>query len=536
MKPGLGRVLAQGILMGWLAALVSGCATLRQDLPPPVPSHALAPDPSSPLGRLAAGHLAQGGGPSAFRLLESGQAALLARMALIERSRHSLDLQYYIFRADLSGKLIMEALIRAAERGVRVRLLLDDMYSPENEAVIIGLDAHPRIQVRVFNPFHVRGNAPLGRAAEFLAGDGRVNRRMHNKLFLADNHFGITGGRNIGDEYFQANGQLAFRDLDVMAVGPVVTQLSQAFDQYWNAPQSITVRAIPMGRARSQLRDELRQEVAALRQDLAPEADEFKSLDALGSAPGPGWGPWTGGDAEVLVDHPDKTLPTSSGPSAAVETLPYNQLLRHGLEVRKELLIVSPYFVPGAKGVARLEAIRAQGDVRIRVLTNSLAATDVTVVHAGYARYRKPLLEAGVELFELKPVKESSAWGRRLVQGSSRASLHGKAVVFDRKVAYVGSMNLDPRSVSLNTESGLILHGEALAGQVAAFIEEAMQPSLSYRLALEAGPGTEAADTRLVWYDQKKNHTEVHEVDPRSNPVLRMYIRLLSLLPIEESL
>jgi putative cardiolipin synthase len=517
-----------GPILGML--LLASCATLKQDAPRGTPSHALAPDPTAPLGVLSAQHLQATGSASAFRLIDSGQAALAARMALIEQARHSLDIQYYIFRADTSGKLMMDALIRAAERGVRVRLLLDDMYSPDNEPTLIGLDAQPRIQVRLYNPFNVRGNSPLGRFMEFVSGDGRVNRRMHNKLFLADNHFGITGGRNIGDEYFQADASIAFRDLDVLATGPVVRELSEAFDRYWNADRVVTTRALPdTASPRKQLRDALAQDVAALRESQSDSLNVFRRIDALGPAEGPGWGRWTAGRAEVLIDAPGKT-------DKAVKRadLPINLLLRQGMETHRELLIASPYFVPGEEGVEWLRQIASRPGVSVSVLTNSLATTDVAVVHAGYSGYRRPLLEAGVKLYELKPRKERRAWGPHLLRGSSRASLHGKAVVFDRESAYVGSMNLDPRSVVLNTESGLILYGAAIAGQVADFIEQAMHPERSYRLTLDRA--NEASAPELVWHDQQPGGEVLHHREPRTGAGLRTYIKALSLLPIEADL
>lgn len=511
-----------------LLFLLSGCATLREDVPQGRPSHALAPDPDTPLGRLAARHVGAVAANSAFRLLPAGHAALSARLAMIEQARQSLDLQYYIFRNDTSGKLVMDALIRAAERGVRVRLLLDDLYAAENEPAIIGLDAHPHIQVRLFNPFRIRGNAPLGRLVEYL-GDGHLGRRMHNKLLLADNQFGITGGRNIGDEYFQADDTVAFRDLDVMAAGAIVPELSAAFDRYWNAEQSVTARALPSHASRVSLREALRGEVAALRAGLAEERRGPPDADVLGDAVGAGMGPWTGGEASVLVDDPAKTRD-----AVEPENLPLQDLLRQGMRVERELLVASPYFVPRKRGVRWLAEIRARG-ARVSVLTNSLAATDVAVAHAGYAKYRRSLLEAGVALHELKPLKERSSWGPALTMGSSRASLHGKAVVFDRKAAYVGSMNLDPRSVLLNTEAGLILRGEAIAGQVAAFVEDAMRPERSYALRLDLAD--EQDDTPvLTWIDQRADGVVKHRNDPRTHALLRGYVQILSLLPIEGEL
>jgi len=525
----LGSVLALSLLLG-------ACATLREDLPPPRPSQALAPDPEAPLGMASAERLRGVASGSAFRLLESGQSALAARLALVEQARHSLDLQYYIFRFDVSGRLLVDALIRAAQRGVRVRILLDDLDSHDNEDVIAGLDAHKLIEVRLFNPFKVRGQAPLGRLAEWLAGDGRVNRRMHNKLMVADNHFGITGGRNIGDEYFQADASVAFRDLDVLATGEVVPRLSEAFDRYWNAPQVVSARALPTIESRRQLRAVLDREVADLRVQLARVLDELRAIEPVGGAVAAGCGPWTAGRAEVLIDDPAKTL---DGVESA--DLPVRALLRLGSQVRRELLIASPYFVPGKRGVAWLRERHDGGRVRVRILTNSLAATDVPLVHAGYAPYRRALLEAGIELYELKPLKERTRWGLALTRGSSRASLHGKAVVFDRSAAYVGSMNLDPRSIHLNTESGLILHGSEIAGQVADYVEAAMRPERSYVLGLvpdrrEREDWQAAYPDLLAWTERTAKGDIVHSIEPRASAPMRAYIELLSWLPIEENL
>lgn len=510
----------------WLSLLLllylTGCATLNPDAPKPV-SHVLPADPASPLAaRALAGIAAAGGQGSAFRLLESGGAALAARLALIEGARHSLDVQYYIFRADTSGKLLVDALLRAAGRGVRVRLLLDDMYGGENEAAIIGLDAHENVEIRLFNPFHMRGDVPLGRALEYLA-EGSRGRRMHNKLFLADGHFGITGGRNIGDEYFQLDASLAFQDLDVLAAGPVVAELGAAFDRYWNAGPAYPARGLPKPAPRGQLMREVRAEAEAVRDDAGARLAAVTAADALGPAPGSGWGPWSGAAYELLVDDPDKVTGALEG-----AVLPVDRLMRRGLETQRELLIVSPYFVPGDKGVDYLAELRRRG-VAVRVLTNSLAANDVAVVHAGYARYRRPLLRAGVELYELKPWKTRPLL-KSLRGGASRASLHGKAVVFDRQAVYIGSMNLDPRSVALNTEAGLLLRDTDLARQVARLAEQGMAPEYSYAVSLDT------ASDALTWRETQAGTPVSHASEPRAGLLLRGLIKLLSWLPIEEAL
>lgn len=533
-----GRIGQSACLIVLLLAytLLAGCAT-RAPLPAPPVELARQAQPDSVYApfeaRIAAAH---GADASGFRLLERSDAALRYRLMLIDTARHSLDLQYYVWFGDTVGQLMMSRVIAAADRGVRVRILFDDLNSllhdmasiEIRDAMLSRIDSHPNIEIRLFNSWRER--SLFGRGVEAAADFSRLNRRMHNKQLIADNRTAVIGGRNIGDEYFQADEVVAFRDLDVLATGPVVRELSAAFDRYWNAERVITTRALPdTGSTRKDLRDALAQEVAALRESHTESLSGFQRIDALGPEPGPGWGPWTGGDAEILIDDPGKT---DKGVKRA--DLPIHRLLRHGMEARQELLIASPYFVPGENGVEWLRQVQARPGVSVRILTNSLAATDVAVVHAGYSRYRRPLLAEGIQLYELKPRKERRAWGPHLLRGSSRASLHGKAVVFDRQIAYVGSMNLDPRSVVLNTESGLLLRGAAIAGQVADFIEQAMRPERSYRLALEA-VDDEAAPA-LVWHDQQSSGAQVHRHDPRTGASLRAYVKVLSLLPIEDEL
>lgn len=509
-----------------LVALLPACATLRTDIPR-VASHALPPDPHTSLGQIVA-RVLDPAQPSSFRLLESGRAALAARLALANRANKTLDLQYYLFHADTSGRVLVDALLQAADRGVRVRVLLDDVDTAESEQAIIALDAHKNIQIRLYNPFHVRGNSPLGRAVEFIGDKDRLNRRMHNKLFLADNQFGITGGRNIGDEYFQVENNVAFRDLDVMAVGATVGEMSAAFDQFWNSQHSIPARALPFDGARRKLLAERREALEAHRDQVQSLMAPYLDMDTLGGGPVPGLGPWTPGQAELVLDDPDKTAGTASA-----SDLPITRLLRMGLEAREEVLIASPYFVPGRMGTDFLTQLGKRG-VRVRILTNSLAANDVGVVHAGYARYRLPLLIAGVELNELKPMKEAP--GVRIVttRGSSRASLHSKAMVVDRARAYIGSMNLDPRSVLLNTEAGLLIHGPELAAQVARFIEAGMSREQSYLVKID--PDSDPAERKLIWLERQGGKEFRHADEPRAGLLRRFLIDLMSELPIEEDL
>ncbi len=513
-------VLAIWLGLSCFLTTLAGCTTLRPLAVQEV-STALPADPHTRLGRFAQNLPRIEAGASHFRLLESGRSALLARLALVERAEKSLDLQYYLFHADTSGRLLSEALLRAADRGVRVRVLLDDMDTARHEAAIIGLDAHPNIQIRLFNPFSVRRDNPLGRLAQFL-GDGRLNHRMHNKLFLADSVLAVTGGRNIGDEYFQVDHPVAFRDLDVLAAGPVVADMAAGFDAYWNSAYAISVRAIPEPERRSHLlarvRQALEQHLAELEQDMLFYT---MGLDVLGGDADAEFSPWLPGRAEFITDAPDKL--ENARPAAQ---LPLGHLLGQGHRVQQELLISSPYFVPGPAGVDILVRLREQG-ARVRILTNSIGATDVLVVHAGYAKYRLPLLQAGIELHELKPTRVKSNFFRRLAGGSSRTSLHGKVMVYDRQSVYIGSMNLDPRSIFINTEAGLLIQGPLLAERTARFLEREMTPQASYRLGFvqEAQDGLE----RLVWREGER----VHEQEPRAGFWSRMLIRMLSFPELE---
>ena len=523
--------VAEPLLRLFLALLcayaLAGCATLRQDKPREA-SFAVTADLPGRLAGLAE-DLAKDPTASSFRLLETGRSALTTRLALAERVQHSLDLQYYIYRNDVSGRLLTAALLHAADRGVRVRLLLDDMYVGEDEAAIIGLDAHPNVEVRLFNPFLLRGHNPLGRLLEFIGDKERLNRRMHNKLFIADNQFAITGGRNIGDEYFQVEDELAFRDLDVLATGAMVRDMSAAFDAYWNSANAVPAGALPKPKARGQLLDELRDvlewNLAQIEQDTL---FRFIGLDVLGAGEVAEASPWLTGTAEFLFDPPEK-----AGTEVEMAQLPTTRLFLHGLDARTELLIASPYFVPGQAGVDLLHYLHGRG-AQVRILTNSLAANDVAIVHAGYTKYRMPLIQGGMELYELKRDKVPPGLQLRLGGGASRTSLHSKALVFDRETVYVGSMNLDPRSVLLNTEAGLVIHSPPLAERVARLIEEAMAPENSYRVRLQGA--AESPGGRLVWIERQNGQDIVHDTEPKTSAWQRFLIEFLSGLPIEGDL
>ena len=510
-----------------IAALlvISGCASLPTHYERPE-SHALNDtDTTTRLGRSSRATLQMHPGESGFLPLPNGVDALVARIHLADMAERSLDVQYYIWHDDLTGRLFANALLRAADRGVRVRILVDDVGTKANDASLLSLDSHPNVEIRLFNPVASRSFRGLGMLTDF----SRVNRRMHNKAFVADNQRAVVGGRNIGDEYFEAHGDVAFGDLDVLTMGPVVSEVSRAFDSFWDAPMSIPIGALTGRPSDAPGLDALRVDLAAFVQTQrdSPYVGQARSNLAEVLATGAQGFHW--GKAHLLVDDPAKV--TRSPEDTEGHLLP--QFGKLGLQLRSELLIVSPYFIPGDAGVAWLRGLVQKG-LRVTVLTNSLAASDVSAVHAGYKRYREALIEGGVHLYELRP--DAIAYGRakgggRQISGS-HASLHAKTFVFDRRAVFIGSLNLDPRSVQLNTEIGVVCESEPFAQALAGGIEGALD-QVAWRVERVA-----AADGRLqlVWIETSAEGVRQRFEEPGVSPWRKLGVWFLGLLPIESQL
>lgn len=517
-----------GLAVAALAALPSCAPMLRVDAPRP-PSHAIAQTAHSPLKTAFAAHIPPG--ESGFHLLHAGRAALAARLALAERAVHSLDVQYYLFHTDTSGKLVTAALLAAAERGVRVRILVDDIDSLDKDVRLATLDRHPNIEVRLFNPFRTRSTNLLVKAWQALRDHVRLNRRMHNKAFIADNQLAITGGRNIGDEYFEAHQGLDFVDLDVLAGGAIVDDLSRSFDAYWRDEAAVPASALPVAPDDARLQratrrlDQLRSEHAASEAGRAlAAADPLPDLLA-------GRIPLHIAPADLIVDPPTK----AREPDKPTARLLIGQLAGLWIDPRQRALIVSPYFVPGPMGMAYFRYWHHQG-VQIDILTNAYSASDVPVVHAGYANYRIPLLQTGVSLYELKPMAEPIGGRLRdLGSSSSRASLHAKTFVFDDLHVFIGSFNFDPRSARLNTELGIVIHSPELAHEVTAIAEDAMRPERSYQPRLVESVD-KPDEVRVQWHDTFQGEARITEVEPGTTPIQRGVLRVLQALPIEEHL
>ncbi|SUA91351.1 Putative cardiolipin synthase YbhO [Pandoraea pulmonicola] len=523
-----------------LVVCVAACTSVR---PPAEPSQWTAHTPASTPGALAsalAPAIRAHDNQSGFQLLATGSAAFMTRVALVQAAQHSLDVQYYSAGEDITGRLLLQSLLDAADRGVRIRMLVDDINRRRTDPAFAVLDQHRNIEIRVFNPFGTRDTTLLERAGNLLARFDQLNRRMHNKALVADNQVAIIGGRNLGDEYFDANPDLSFRDFDLLCAGPVVNAVSHSFDHFWTSPQTY-----PLKQVQSKIDDET---LAATREALAQHWRDADALPAgrealhqppLADSLRTGRVPLFWAPAELAADTPDKL----DAPADQTQSAPGEKLRQLAAKAQSEFLIISPYFVPMEGGVRFLSKL-AQRGVKVRVLTNSLAATDVVPVHAGYARYRPALLKAGIELYEFKPIRsDTGAPSPRRVQfgGSSRASLHGKAYVIDRRDVVLGSFNLDPRSVRLNTELAIVIHSPDFAERMARIFDRATAPRASFRVELAppgATPPTPTPPTMpaLRWVGEENGQPRIFDVEPYASFWRNAVTGAFTLLPSDDLL
>jgi putative cardiolipin synthase len=469
--------------LAFAAILLAGCATLPEQPPRGPAGAALAPQPGGSLATLEA-KVMQRAGPDAsgFILLDVNADGLRWRLAAIDSAKHSLDLQYYTWWGDESGQLLMKRIVDAADRGVRVRVILDDLSTilldethPQlRDAAAAMVDAHPNIEIRLFNAWRTRELS--GRAVETVERMERINHRMHNKLMIADNRLAILGGRNIGNEYLGLSTHFNFRDLDVAGIGPVARQASAVFDRFWNSEWVVPVKAlghdasvdelVKSGRAISRQLSS----ASALRDFPIESQDWAALLDGFAQQ-------MQTGTSRVHTDTPDPDALNHHMPSAIRDLLG---------TAKQEVLITNAYIIPGEHALERTRQQTARG-VRVRMLTNSLASHDVPAVNSHYKQWRKPILEAGVELYEMRPdaaIKPLVADTPPTV--SEFMGLHVKAMVIDRQRVFIGSLNLDPRSWDLNSEMGVIIESSGLAQDLAAQMERDMQPENAWRVTLAA--------------------------------------------------
>ncbi|GAB5337787.1 phospholipase D family protein [Pseudomonas fluorescens] len=501
------RRLLPFFLLG--AVALSGCATVNA---PRIPSDAL-PAAQSSFGRSIQAQAAPYQGRSGFRLLPNSSEAFMARAELIRNAQSSLDLQYYIVHDGISTRMLVDELLKAADRGVRIRILLDDTTSDGLDQAIATLAAHPQIQVRLFNPLHLGRSTGVTRAMGRLFNLSLQHRRMHNKLWLADNSVAIVGGRNLGDEYFDAEPNLNFTDIDMLSVGPVAEQLGHSFDQYWNSalskPIDDFVSSSPSKGDLAAARVRLQNSLAESRQQNHALYNRLRTYQTQ-----PRMNIWRReliwAWNQALWDAPSKVLAEADPDPRLLLT---TQLAPELEGVNHELIMISAYFVPGQPGLVYLTG-RADAGVSVSLLTNSLEATDVPAVHGGYAPYRKALLEHGVKLYELRrqPGDPSGGSGphlfRRGAFHGSDSSLHSKAMIFDRQKSFIGSFNFDPRSVLWNTEVGVLVDSPELAEHVRNLALQGMSPALSYQAKLQDG--------QVVWVTEDNGQLHTLSREPGS--------------------
>jgi putative cardiolipin synthase len=517
-------VNARQLFLGLGVALAAaGCATLDLSVPR-IESHAWPEPEATALGRALGDPSAAADGRSGFHLISSGMEAFALRAALAETAQRTLDLQYYAIHDDATGQLLLGRLLAAAKRGVRVRLLIDDLNVAGDERNLAMLAARPHFEVRAYNPFLRRGPLAFMRLLEYVSDSVRLNRRMHNKAWIADNAAAIVGGRNVGDEYFQAHADVNFADLDLLAAGPVVRGISRGFDEYWNSEWAVPIRAFVASPPTAE-------EIVSFERDLEARTEAFRDTEYARTLRDtrPALRLWSGSlplvraSATVIYDEPGKA---SLGRADAGHPgfAPRMQPLMAA--ARREVILITPYFIPSDIVIGHLGALAARG-VRVRILTNSLASTDVPFAHAAYARSRERLLSAGVELHETR------ADGRQAVSRSSGsgASLHAKAVVVDREHALVGSMNLDPRSRLHNTEMAVLVDSSELAASIGAFFDEAIRPAHAYRLVLSADD-----PPHIAWITEEGGAGVRHEREPPASWWRRFLADVLAVLVPEELL
>jgi len=567
------RASAARLLSLWLVLSLGGCASL-----PPLDGRtettAIASIPGAPIPDALVAPLAAHPGLSGIYVLRDGEDAFAARMAMIDATARTLDVQYYIWHDDLTGRLMFDALLRAADRGVRVRLLLDDNNTKGLDPTLAALDAHPQIEVRLFNPFMQRSLRLVG----FLVDFSRLNRRMHNKSITADGAATIIGGRNIGDQYFAAGEGIGFVDLDIVAVGPVVRAVAKSFDDYWDCDSAYPVdRLLPPATAAeiaelAQRGESLRAEPRAARYlDKVATTRVMRDLVAQEL-------PFEWAASRLVVDDPAKGL----GKAGSKQLLSSRLEAALGGAATREFVIVSPYFVPGRRGTKSFKQI-AESGVKVKILTNALESTDVAAVHSGYAKRRRDLLKSGIELYELRsdaregvarrggasdrkrPLDLSPPRARRGENGaagsagaaaasgvagadgtgssggtsdgaggsggsgsagSSESSLHAKTFAVDAERIFIGSFNFDPRSALHNTELGLVIDSPMMASALSRMFLEDI-PAASYQVQFDA-------HRRLEWVEHRPDgSTVVYHDEPHASFGRRLAVTLFGLLPIE---
>ena len=510
-----------------IAITVTGCSTLPKHTIESIPETTLQVDTTqTTLAQIIQPLQEQHPELTGYLVLFEPLEALSARLRLIDKAEKTLDLQYYIWDNDKVGALALHALIRAADRGVRVRLLIDDNNAKSTEGIFLALAQHPNIEVKLFNPYRFRKY----RALDMMLDLKRINRRMHNKSFIADHQVALIGGRNMTNQYYNVSDNYQFSDVDVMLVGSAVKDISHSFDEYWNHEYAYKVQEVVKQSAHRLSYDSLKQQLdehykRITVQNYLDLTSNSQAIDSLMSRNIPL--DWV--KAEVVKDSPDKI----KSKAKKKEHLNF-QLIQQLEQPEKNVDLISAYFVPEKKGAKMLTDLAEDG-IKVRVLTNSFKANDVAVVHAFYGKYRQDLLEHGVQLYEFLPALDKNDLDRHTealakkakvnLKGLSRSSLHAKLMALDEKQVFIGSFNFDPRSAYLNTEIGVLLNSPPLARAVHTTMDENLS-KYAYQLVLDA-------NKKITWQRQTPQGPVIYTKEPRMKWWQRAGIKMLSWLPIE---
>ena len=544
-----GRPALRWMCLLLLGFWVSGCASLPSEVDRPV-SSALTNPETTRIGRAVAARAALAGtrNDSGFALVGNAELAFTSRMTLIKAAQKSLDIQYYAILADDTTERMADALREAAGRGVRVRILLDDFNTSGKNAQILKLAFEHNIEMRLFNPLPGGRGSLVFRIVSNLKDVDRMQRRMHNKIFVADNAVAIVGGRNLGETYFGQSEGTNFIDIDVLASGRIARDLSRSFDQYWNNPLAYPVQSLMTVKEIEAIKPAPSAAPnAGVPATPTPASAPNKTLNertttspsgtttvipALPDATDLSLLRWTWAPSVMLVDKPSKIAADADAVEESQDTT-VDGLLQLISQAKSDVLIVSPYFVPGEKMMQQFAALRQRG-VRVRVLTNSLASNDAPAAHVGYARYREALLAQGIELYEMRAEQQGTISSFGAAGGStggstggSHASLHAKVVVIDSRLLVVGSMNLDLRSQLQNSEVAIVIRNRALSAEATRMIEPALAGG-AYRV--------ERVNGALVWRAPKGSGLPDSATEPDASMGLRLMIKLIGPFAPDEML
>jgi putative cardiolipin synthase len=522
-------------------AMLCGCAGLPPgaDFPKPE-SVAFAHPEDTRLGQQFASAAHEHGEYSAFRIISAGVDGFRLRMQMIDAAQRTLDLQYYIFRGDETGRMLTDSIQRAADRGVRIRLLVDDGDTVAGDEQILRLLAYPSVEVRIFNPSSYRGHSRLLRRLDFVFHAPRLDYRMHNKLLVADNALALVGGRNIGNQYFQIDPESQFADDDVLTAGPVVSELSATFDEFWNSDLAIPAKALARTArpdadvvARTEHDRASRQSRAQPPKAAAIDYASLVKTDEPFAGIVTGKLPLVWAHAQVVYDSPDKKRVSSGKLPGRLITSAVLDSIR---EVQSEFLLITPYFIPAADELQVLKDLRRR-QARVRVLTNSLESAPEITAESGYDHYRVPLLEDGVELYEVRSLLGSVRGSGQTAKVSryGNYALHAKMYVFDRQKLFIGSMNYDQRSKRINTEIGLIIQSPELAQQTARRFDAMVKPDACYIVGLSSN-GAPGKSPRLEWRTEEDGRIVDYTREPARSGWQRFEVKFLALLPLDREL